>query len=173
MENITVNRLGQLYRLLCEALGEGEDRPFNQADLDNASRFPVRQVSMKIAMVHQHKKMTSTLDEACGFVLKGVTQEDMDASFALKTISMQQQGFFTIGFQTANIDKLLNPRTRIKRARKKAGFTIRSLAEKIEISPTTIQNIENGKVDPKMSTLQKIADACGVSMNDLWPSDIC
>lgn len=56
MENITVNRLGQLYRLLCEALGEGKDRPFNQADLDNASRFPVRQVSMKIAMVHQHKK---------------------------------------------------------------------------------------------------------------------
>lgn len=27
MENITVNRLGQLYRLLCEALGEGKTDP--------------------------------------------------------------------------------------------------------------------------------------------------
>ena len=38
MENTTIQNLGKLYRLLDEACS---DR-VNQADLDNATRFPVR-----------------------------------------------------------------------------------------------------------------------------------
>ena len=43
------------------------------------------------------------------------------------------------------------------------------VGEKIEVSPTTIQNIESGKVDPRMSTMQKIAEACSVPADKLWP----
>lgn len=49
----TIRKLGTLYKLLEDAMGNG----VNQADLDNASRYPVRQVAMKIAVAHScHKK---------------------------------------------------------------------------------------------------------------------
>ena len=167
MTDLTINRLGQLYKLLCEAIGEGTERPVNQTDLDNAIRFPVRGVSLKISMAHKLHKMTNVLDEACGFVLADVTCEDMDDSFNLKAISLKQQGIFQIGYMMADINNIIMPGMRIRRARENAGYTIRSLAEKIEVSPTTIQNIENDKVEPKMSTLTKIAEACGVNVANL------
>lgn len=167
MTDITINRLGQLYRILCEAIGEGKGRPVNQADLDNATRFPARGVSLKITMAHKTHKMTNILNEACGFVLANVSLKDMDDSFNLKAISLKQQGIFQIGYMMANINNIVRPGMRIKCAREEAGYTIRSLADKIEVSPTTIQNIENDKVEPKMSTLTKIAEACGVKVSDL------
>lgn len=167
MTDLTINRLGQLYHLLCEAIGEGKERPVNQADLINATTFPVRGVMMKITMAHKLHKMNSVLDSACGFVLNNVSCDDIDDSFALKPLSLQQQGVFQIGYQTANINNIIMPGMRIRRVREAAGYTIRSLAEKIEVSPTTIQNIENDKVEPKMSTLTKIAEACGVKVSDL------
>lgn len=167
MTDLTINRLGQLYKLLCEAIGEGTERPINQADLDNATRFPARGVSLKITMAHKAHKMTNTLNEACGFVLTDVSLEDMDDSFNLKAISLKQQGLFQIGYMMADINNIIMPGMRIRRAREKAGYTIRSLAEKIDVSPTTIQNIENDKVEPKISTLTKIAEACSVNVTDL------
>ena len=172
MDNITANHFGQLYKLLTAALGEGRDKPVNQANLGNASRFPIRQVSMTIAMVHKLHKMTDGLEAACAFVLNEITEDEMDAGFDLKALPMEQQGAFTIGYKTADILNVVEPCARIKIARKRAGLTIRDLADKIEVSPTTIQNIESGKVDPRMSTMQKIAEACGVSADKLWPSRV-
>lgn len=169
MDNITANHFGQLYKLLTAAMGEGIDRPVNQANLGNASRFPIRQISMTIAMVHKFHKMTDDLDAACAFVLGEITEDEVNTSFDLKAVSMELQGAFMVGYKTADILNVVNPSIRIRIARKRAGLTIRELAEKIEVSPTTIQNIESGKVDPRMSTMQKIAEACGVSTDKLWP----
>ena len=57
----------------------------------------------------------------------------------------------------------------IKAARANAGLTVRELAEKIGVSPTTITMIESGRRVPRADTLRKIADLCYVSMDDLWP----
>ena len=169
MDNITANHFGQLYKLLTAAMGEGRDRPVNQANLGNASRFPIRQISMTIAMVHKFHKMTDDLDAACAFVLGEITEDEVNTGLDLKAVSMELQGAFMVGYKTADIINVVNPPIRIRIARKRAGLTIRELAEKIEVSPTTIQNIESGKVDPRMSTMQKIAEACGVSTDKLWP----
>lgn len=169
MDNITANHFGQLYKLLTSAMGEGRDKPVNHANLDNASRFPIRRVSMTIAMVHKLHKMTDDLDAACAFVLGEITEDEVNTGFDLKAVSMELQGAFMVGYKTADILNIVEPCTRIKMARKRAGLTIREMADKIEVSPTTIQNIESGKVDPRMSTMQKIAEACSVSVDKLCP----
>lgn len=57
----------------------------------------------------------------------------------------------------------------IKQERTKAGYTVRSLAEKIGVNPNTIACIETDKKTPRADTLRKIANACHCKMDDLWP----
>ena len=56
---------------------------------------------------------------------------------------------------------------RIKAARKSAGFTQKELGEKLEISYQTIAQWENNLRNPKVETLQRIADALGVPVSEL------
>lgn len=162
MENKTIQNLGKLYRLLDEACA---DR-VNQADLDNATRFPVRGVMMKITLAHKLHKMTPELDNACAYVLKDVDIEDVDNSFALKALSMQQQGVFMVGYMSPDYKTLGVSAVKIKAARESAGLTIRALSEKTGLSTATIQHAEAGK-PTRMKTLEKIAAACNVSAEDL------
>ena len=162
MENTTIRNLGKLYRLLDEACTPDHA---NQADLSNATRFPVRGVMMKITLAHKLHKMTPELDNACSYVLKDVDIEDIDSSFALKALSMQQQGVFQIGYMST--DKTLGvSAVKIKAARENAGLTIRALSEKTGLSTATIQHAEAGK-PTRMTTLKKIAAACNVSAEEL------
>lgn len=162
MENKTIQNLGKLYRLLDEACA---DR-VNQADLENATRFPVRGITMKITLAHKLHKMTPELDNACAYVLKDVDIEDVDNSFALKALSMQQQGVFQIGYMSPDYKTLGVSAVKIKAARESAGLTIRALSEKTGLSTATIQHAEAGK-PTRMKTLEKIATACNVSPEDL------
>ena len=164
MENNTIRNLGKLYRLLDEACTPDH---INQADLDNATRFPVRGVTMKITLAHKLHKMTPELDNACAYVLKDVDLEDVDNSFALKALPLQQQGMFQIGYMSPDYKALGVSAVKIKEARESAGLTIRALAEKTGLSTATIQHAESGKAVPRMSTLEKIAAACGVTIADL------
>lgn len=159
----TIQNLGKLYRLLDEACA---DR-VNQADLDNATRFPVRGVMMKITLAHKLHKMTPELDNACAYVLKDVDLEDVNNSFALKALPLQQQGMFQIGYNSPDYKTLGVSAVKIKVAREGAGLTIRALAEKAGLSTTTIQSAESGKAVPRVNTLEKIANACGVAIADL------
>ncbi|MEE0360545.1 MAG: helix-turn-helix transcriptional regulator [Faecalibacterium prausnitzii] len=163
MENTTIQNLGKLYRLLDKACNP--DR-VNQADLDSATRFPVRGVMMKITLAHKLHKMTPELDNACAYVLKDVDIEDVDSSFALKALSMQQQGVFQIGYMSPDYKTLGVSAVKIKAARESAGLTIRALSEKTGLSTATIQHAEAGK-PTRMKTLEKIAAACNVSAEDL------
>ena len=56
---------------------------------------------------------------------------------------------------------------RIRERRKFIGLTQQELAEKAHISMMSIRRYENGDRDPNMETLNKIADALGVSGLDL------
>ena len=163
MENTTISNLGKLYRLLDEACTPDHA---NQADLSNAARFPVRGVMMKITLAHKLHKMTPELDNACAYVLKDVDIEDVDNSFALKVLSLQQQGVFQIGYMSPDYKTLGVSAVKIKAARESAGLTIRALSEKTGLSTATIQHAEAGK-PTRMKTLEKIASGCGVTVAEL------
>lgn len=163
MENTTISNLGKLYRLLDEACTPDHA---NQADLSNATRFPVRGVMMKITLAHKLHKMTPELDNACAYVLKDVDIEDVDNSFALKALSMQQQGVFMVGYMSPDYKTLGVSAVKIKAARESAGLTIRALSEKTGLSTATIQHAEAGK-PTRMKTLEKIAAACNVTVSGL------
>lgn len=162
MDAKTIQNLGKLYHLLDDACS---DR-VNQADLDNATRYPVRGVMMKITLAHKLHKMTPELDNACAYVLKDVEIEDVDRSFALKALPLQQQGMFQIGYRSPAYKALGVSVSKIKAARESAGLTIRALAEKTGLSTATIQHAEAGK-PIQMRTFEKIASGCGVTVADL------
>lgn len=163
MKKTTIQNLGKLYRLLDEACTHD---CVNQADLDNAARFPVRGVMMKITLAHKLHKMTPELDNACAYVMKDVDIEDIDRSFALKALSIQQQGVFQIGYMSPDYKTLGVDAGKIKAARESAGLTIRALSEKTGLSTATVQHAEAGN-PTRMTTLKKIAAACNVSAEEL------
>ena len=55
----------------------------------------------------------------------------------------------------------------IRELRGKAGMTLNELAELIDRSPSQVSAIENGKRNPRLEQLRKIAEALGVTVNDL------
>lgn len=56
---------------------------------------------------------------------------------------------------------------RIRAIREKQGLSIRALASKAKMSFTFVCNIENGKADPSLSTLKRVAKALKVRLVDL------
>ena len=56
---------------------------------------------------------------------------------------------------------------RIKAARKRAGLTQKELGKKLGLAYQTLAQWETGTRKPKAETLQRLADALGVSMMDL------
>lgn len=59
---------------------------------------------------------------------------------------------------------------RIKEARKSAGLTQLELAKKTELSRSYIGDIEKDRYNPSVSTLQLIATATNIPLEDLLPS---
>lgn len=165
MTNEQIYKLGQLYRALSDAV-----RPngASQADMQRAMWHPLREISYMVTLAHKTHKMTASLDLMASSVLSDVSLDDMQADFEDKVQPIPEQGAFQLGYMAGSesIDTL--PRG-IKAARTSAGFTVRELAEKIGVSPTTITMIESGRRVPRADTLRKIADLCQVSMDDLWP----
>ena len=70
-----------------------------------------------------------------------------------------------------NYQETLNSRiefgNRVRQLRKAGGLTQDMLAEKIEISPRNLSDIENCKVNPYYSTIYSIAKAFGITMSEL------
>jgi len=56
---------------------------------------------------------------------------------------------------------------RIRTARTKANMTQEQLAERLDISPTHLSNIENGTTRVSLTTLVNMANALSVSCDDL------
>lgn len=61
---------------------------------------------------------------------------------------------------------------RIAEERKKAGMTQAQLAAKLNVTPQNISQYERGIKNPKIGTLNKIANALGVPITELDPSAI-
>ncbi len=57
----------------------------------------------------------------------------------------------------------------IRQARKNAGLTQAELAQKAEITDVAVRKYESGRISPKLNTLRKIANACGVPLSYFIP----
>lgn len=66
------------------------------------------------------------------------------------------------------VGDILNTGEKIKQARKKAGITQKELGKKLKVSQAMIGQYESGKRKPKLETLDKIADALGADVWDLY-----
>lgn len=55
----------------------------------------------------------------------------------------------------------------IKRLRNDQGLSVRALASKAGMSYTYVSNVENGKVDPSLSVLRRLAAALRVTVSEL------
>ena len=53
---------------------------------------------------------------------------------------------------------------KLKAFRKQRGLSVRALAIKAKMSFTHISNVENGKADPSLSTLKRLAKALKVKV---------
>ncbi|HET9344559.1 MAG TPA: XRE family transcriptional regulator [Candidatus Limnocylindrales bacterium] len=56
---------------------------------------------------------------------------------------------------------------RLRAERSAKGLSLRELAERLNVSPSLISQIENGRARPSVSTLYAIATELGVSLDDL------
>ena len=57
---------------------------------------------------------------------------------------------------------------KIRLIREAKGLTQEQVAEKLEIAPSTYGDIERGENDPKLSKLQKIAEALEIKLSELF-----
>jgi len=71
--------------------------------------------------------------------------------------------------QKRGTEKNLALGNRIKRLREKADLSQEGLAEKVKLTQTSISLIETGKRGVSITTLQKIANALGVKVSELFP----
>ena len=55
----------------------------------------------------------------------------------------------------------------LKRIRTEKGITQGDIARALEIDKSFVSNIENGKTNPTLATIAKIAKAIGVSVDEL------
>ena len=58
----------------------------------------------------------------------------------------------------------------LRRIREKRGLSQRALADRAGVVKSTIYEAEVGRHIPRIQTLEKLADALGVSIVDLLPS---
>jgi transcriptional regulator with XRE-family HTH domain len=58
--------------------------------------------------------------------------------------------------------------SRLKDIRLKAGLTLRELARQVDVSPSFVSQIENGKSQPSVATLYAFAKLLNVSVDDLF-----
>lgn len=59
-------------------------------------------------------------------------------------------------------------KTRIEEIRQSKGMSLRMLADLADINKDSIVNLENGRTDPKLSTLLAVADALNVPLAELF-----
>jgi transcriptional regulator with XRE-family HTH domain len=52
--------------------------------------------------------------------------------------------------------------------RESKNISARQLAEKVQLDPSQISKIETGKSNPSLDSLERICDALGISLSELF-----
>ncbi len=58
---------------------------------------------------------------------------------------------------------------RLREWRERRGYSIRELAKRAGVDPTAYSRIENGRVSPIVTTLEKLARALKVHVTEFFP----
>ena len=61
---------------------------------------------------------------------------------------------------------------KLKSLRKGKGLSLKKLSERVKCSPSYLSMVENGKVDPSISRLKRIAEGLGFTIVDLFQAEI-
>lgn len=61
--------------------------------------------------------------------------------------------------------------SKIKKIRESKGFSQKEVALNLNMNPSQYSKIENGKVDPQCSSIEKIAIALGVNLSDVFAQE--
>ena len=65
----------------------------------------------------------------------------------------------------------MNIGDRIKKTREAKGLSQKEVALTLSMNPSQYSKIENGKVDPQCSSIEKIANALGISLADIFTQE--
>lgn len=65
----------------------------------------------------------------------------------------------------------MNIGDRIKKIREAKGLSQKEVALSLSMNPSQYSKIENGKVDPQCSSIEKIAGALGVSLANIFTQE--
>lgn len=60
---------------------------------------------------------------------------------------------------------------RVRRLRRRAGLSLREFGMMVGVHHNQILSIEQGRANPSLHTLLRIADGFGISLRDLLPDD--
>jgi transcriptional regulator with XRE-family HTH domain len=60
---------------------------------------------------------------------------------------------------------------RVRQVRQLKRFTLRTVAKRAELSESFLSQVERGKANPSIASLQRIAAALGMSISDLFDGD--
>lgn len=60
--------------------------------------------------------------------------------------------------------------TPIRNARREKGITVNQAAEQMGISPYTLQSLERGRMNPRLSTIKAACKLYGKSFDELFPN---
>ena len=62
---------------------------------------------------------------------------------------------------------------KVRRLRKQQGLSLRQVADRANCSPSYLSMVENGKLDPSISRLKRIAEGLGFTISELFqePTD--
>jgi transcriptional regulator with XRE-family HTH domain len=69
------------------------------------------------------------------------------------------------------VDRILNGENLTRVWREHRGLTIKALAAMIDVAPAYLSQIETGKRDGTVKTMQRIAKALGLKLDDLVSMD--
>ena len=70
-----------------------------------------------------------------------------------------------------NIDNIASMALLLKEWRERRGWSLRQLGERSGVSYPNLHAIETGKLDPRLSTLERLARALGVDVRDLFSTE--
>ena len=71
----------------------------------------------------------------------------------------------------ARTDNIVPLALLLKKWRELRGWSLRQLGQRSGVSFANISNIETGKLDPRLSTLERLARALGISLRDLFSKE--
>jgi transcriptional regulator with XRE-family HTH domain len=76
-------------------------------------------------------------------------------------------GFLSV----TKFDNIVSVALLLREWRKRRGWSLRQLGERSGVSFVNISRIEAGKLDPRLSTLERLARALGISTQDFFPTE--